>query len=106
MHDLETGETGSIGGVPEVVHAGQGGLGDVLLHPRFEDNQQVYLIYAEAGDGGSGAAVALARLVLDENGGGELEDLKVIWRQTPKRQKVWTCSDACERLQLSETRFT
>ncbi|WP_174958888.1 PQQ-dependent sugar dehydrogenase [Halopseudomonas pelagia] len=84
LHDLETGETGNIGGVPEVVHAGQGGLGDVLLHPQFEDNQQVYLSYAEAGDGGSGAAVALARLVLDENGGGELEDLKVIWRQTPK----------------------
>lgn len=84
LHDLETDETVSIGGVPEVVYAGQGGLGDVLLHPQFEDNQQIYLSYAEAGDGGSGAAVALARLVLDENGGGELEDLKVIWRQTPK----------------------
>ncbi|KAA0693589.1 PQQ-dependent sugar dehydrogenase [Halopseudomonas laoshanensis] len=84
LHDLETGDTGSIGGVPEVVHAGQGGLGDVLLHPQFEDNQQIYLSYVEAGDGGSGAAVALARLALDENGGGELEDLKVIWRQTPK----------------------
>ncbi|WOD12867.1 PQQ-dependent sugar dehydrogenase [Pseudomonas sp. NyZ704] len=84
LHDLETGETGSIGGVPEVVHAGQGGLGDVLLHPQFANNQQIYISYVEAGDGGSGAAVALARLVLDENGGGELEDLKVIWRQTPK----------------------
>lgn len=84
LHDLNTGETGSIGGVPEVVHAGQGGLGDVLLHPQFDDNQQIYISYVEAGDGGSGAAVALARLVLDENGGGELEDLKVIWRQTPK----------------------
>ncbi|MBQ0779127.1 MAG: PQQ-dependent sugar dehydrogenase [Pseudomonas sp.] len=41
LHDLETDETGSIGGVPEVVHDGRGGLGDVLLHPRFEDNQQV-----------------------------------------------------------------
>lgn len=84
LHDISTGETGSIEGVPEVVHAGQGGLGDVLLHPQFDNNQQIYISYAEAGDGGSGAAVALARLVLNENGGGELEDLRVIWRQTPK----------------------
>jgi len=84
LHNLETGETGSIEGVPEVVHAGQGGLGDVLLHPQFEENRQIYISYVEAGDGVSGAAVARARLVLDENGGGELEDLEVIWRQVPK----------------------
>jgi len=84
LHDLGTGETGNIEGVPDVVHAGQGGLGDVLLHPQFKENQQVYISYAEAGDGGSGAAVARARLVLDESGGGKLEDVNVIWRQTPK----------------------
>ena len=84
LHNLETGETGSIEGVPEVVHAGQGGLGDVLLHPQFEENRQIYISYVEAGDGVSGAAVARARLLLDENGGGELEDLEVIWRQVPK----------------------
>ncbi|HDZ55096.1 MAG TPA: PQQ-dependent sugar dehydrogenase [Pseudomonas xinjiangensis] len=84
LHDLGTGQTGNIEGVPDVVHAGQGGLGDVLLHPQFADNQQIYISYVEAGDGGSGGAVALARLALDENGGGELEDLRVIWRQTPK----------------------
>lgn len=84
LHNLKTGETGSIEGVPEVVHAGQGGLGDVLLHPRFEENRQIYISYVEAGDGVSGAAVARARLILDENVGGELEDLEVIWRQVPK----------------------
>lgn len=84
LHDLASDNTGTISGVPEVVHAGQGGLGDVLLHPQFDNNQQIYISYAEAGDGGSGAAVARARLVLDENGGGALEDLQVIWRQTPK----------------------
>ena len=84
LHNLETGETGSIEGVPEVVHAGQGGLGDVLLHPQFEENRQIYISYVEAGDGVSGAAVARARLVLNESGGGELEDLEVIWRQVPK----------------------
>ncbi len=84
LHNLNTSETGSIEGVPEVVHAGQGGLGDVLLHPQFDENRQIYISYVEAGDGVSGAAVARARLVLDESGGGELEDLEVIWRQVPK----------------------
>lgn len=84
LHDPKTGETGTVEGVPEVVHAGQGGLGDVLLHPRFEENQQVYISYVEAGEGGSGAAVARAQLVLNGNGDGELEDLEVIWRQVPK----------------------
>ena len=84
LHDLANDNTGTISGVPEVAHAGQGGLGDVLLHPQFENNQQIYISYAEAGDGGSGAAVARARLALDEDGGGTLEDLQVIWRQTPK----------------------
>lgn len=84
LYDGARDSTGTINGVPEVVHAGQGGLGDVLLHPQFDDNQYIYLSYAEAGDGGAGAAVARARLVLDDEGDGALEDLEVIWRQTPK----------------------
>src|SRR5690606_174187 len=45
----------------------------------------VYLSYAEAGEGDTaGAAVARATLVLDEAGGGSLQDLEVIWRQVPK----------------------
>ncbi|MDH5823080.1 PQQ-dependent sugar dehydrogenase [Luteimonas sp. RD2P54] len=84
LYDLERDSSGEIGGVPEVAYGGQGGLGDVVLHPDFEDNHMVYISYAEAGDGGAGAAVARARLVLDGSGGGTLEDLEVIWRQTPK----------------------
>jgi glucose/arabinose dehydrogenase len=85
LYDPKRDSTGRISGVPAVVHAGQGGLGDVILHPDFAKNHLVYLSYAEAGDGGAGAAVARARLVLDNSGAGALEDLKVIWRQTPKK---------------------
>jgi len=74
-----------ITGVPEVSYLGQGGLGDVVLHPKFADNQLVYLSYVEAGVGSTrGAAVARARLVPDERGGGALQDVEVIWRQVPK----------------------
>lgn len=72
-------------GIPEVDEGGQGGLGDVVVHPGFADNGLVYLSYAEAGEGDTrGAAVARARLMLDSEGNGRLEELAVIWRQTPK----------------------
>ena len=82
LQDVASGKRTRIERVPEVVHAGQGGFGDVVLHPQFARNGWVYLSYAEAGEGNtSGAAVARARLDLEDN---ELEDLQVIWRQVPK----------------------
>ena len=76
---------GDVGGVPKVAYGGQGGFGDVALHPRFAENGLVYLSYAEEGEGGTrGAAVARAKLALDAQGGGTLSELAVIWRQVPK----------------------
>lgn len=72
--------------VPNVDYRGQGGLGDVILHPGYPDNGLIYLSYAESGVGSTrGAAVARARLAMDEDGeGGRLENVEVIWRQNPK----------------------
>lgn len=85
MYDIARDIAGEITGVPAVAYGGQGGLGDVALHPDFDDNHLVYISYAEAGeDETAGAAVARARLVLDGSGGGSLQDLEVIWRQVPK----------------------
>lgn len=71
-------------GVPQVAYSGQGGLGDIILHPDFSMNQLLYLSFAEAGRFGTrGAAVAKARL--DQSGREpELVDLEIIWRQEPK----------------------
>jgi len=72
-------------GVPDVAYGGQGGLGDVVLHPDFATNNVVYLSYAEAGDGNTrGAAMVRATLSLNDDGGGALSDVSVIWRQDPK----------------------
>lgn len=86
LANVANGQVGQVTGVPAVAYGGQGGFGDVLLHPRFADNRWVYLSYAEAGSGGTrGAAVARATLTLDASGnGGSLSNLQVIWRQTPK----------------------
>ena len=77
------GTQDKVSGVPAVNFGGQGGLGDVVLHPAFDDNQLVYFSYAEAGDGGSGAVVARGRLQLDRSPAG-LTDVEIIWRQYPK----------------------
>jgi glucose/arabinose dehydrogenase len=73
-----------VSGVPDVDYGGQGGLGDVALHPDFTDNGLIYLSYAEAGVGGTRGA-AVMRAVLSENDrGGYLSDAEVVWRQYPK----------------------
>lgn len=71
-----------VSGVPEVDFGGQGGLGDVILHPGFSRNGMIYLSYAEAGARNRrGAAVGRGTLDLET---GSLEDFEVIWRQDPK----------------------
>lgn len=78
-------QSAAVTGLPEVDAGGQGGLGDVILHPDFARNGIVYLSYAEAGPGDTrGAAVARAVLQLDATGGGQLSSVNVIWRQVPK----------------------
>lgn len=89
--DVASGRRQPVSGVPDVKVAGQGGLGDVVVHPDFARNQRVYLSFAEAGpDGTSGAAVGYGRLLFGSAAaagapaGASLRDFKVIWRQTPK----------------------
>ena len=80
-----------VAGVPEVDYGGQGGLGDVVLHPGFERNGLVYLSFVEAGpDGTRGAAVGRGRLLFSSAAmpgapvGVRLDGFEVIWRQQPK----------------------
>jgi glucose/arabinose dehydrogenase len=68
-----------IAGVPRVQARGQGGLLDVVLHPKFAENGLVYLSFSEPGSGGAGTSVARGRL-----DGETLRDVQVIFRQSPK----------------------
>ena len=82
--NVENKQLGDVTGIPKVAHGGQGGFGDVILHPQYAANSLVYVSYAEPGEQGTaGAAVARARLTLSGNGG-RLDDFQVIWRQVPK----------------------
>ena len=69
---------------PEVDYGGQGGLGDVILHPDYENNGIIYLSYAEPGMGHvRGAAVARGRLDIGTRNS-FFKESEVIWRQDPK----------------------
>ena len=68
-------------GVPKVVNGGQGGILDVALDPAYTENNYIYVSYSESGVGGSGTAVAKAKLDIAQN---RLKDLRVILRQFPK----------------------
>jgi aldose sugar dehydrogenase len=72
-----------VAGVPKVAARNQGGLLDVLLAPDFADTGTIYFSYGEPRGGGkNGTSVARATLKLDDVGG-KLEDVKVIFQQTP-----------------------
>ena len=73
-----------VGGVPDVDYGGQGGLGDVALHPGFAGNRLVYLSYVEAGAGDTRGAAVLRGVLELADDGGTLSEIDVIWRQDPK----------------------
>lgn len=71
----------ALAGVPEVAAGGQGGLLDVVLDSGFARNRTLYFCFSEPGRGGSGTALARARLADDER---SLQDVRVIFSQKPK----------------------
>ena len=80
----QDGNKTRVAGVPDVAYGGQGGLGDVALHPNFNDNGIIYLSYVEAGVGDTRGA-AVARGALDLSGKRPaLGKIEVLWRQYPK----------------------
>jgi glucose/arabinose dehydrogenase len=81
-----------ISGVPGVHARGLAGLMDVAIHPRFSENQLVYLTYSKPGDDGVRVALARGRLtgssltdvddlfVSDLVGGGGTAASRVVFR--------------------------
>jgi glucose/arabinose dehydrogenase len=67
-------------GVPPVYHAGQGGLLDVLPHPKFIENRLVYLSYA-AGN----PSKNLTRIVRGRLENGRLADVRQIFDVRPPK---------------------
>jgi len=81
---LKNGTKVSIKGVPEVAYGGQGGMGDIILHPQYARNQTVYLSYAEEGASGTRGAVVISATLRLAATNPRLENIKVVWKQFPK----------------------
>src|SRR6478609_5696352 len=79
----QKGEKTPVDNVPAVLYQGQGGMLGVFVSPQYATDRSVYLTYAEPGEGGSGLALARAKLTTGE-GKASLDGLEVIWRQMPK----------------------
>jgi glucose/arabinose dehydrogenase len=77
--EVSNGRKQPVSGAPRVVESSQGGLLDVVLSPHFAQDGLVYLTYSEpSANGGSGLALARAKLVRDATGA-RLEGLQVLW---------------------------
>lgn len=73
-----------VAGLPAVDARNQGGLLDVTLDPAFTKNGLIYWSYAEPRDGGvNNTAVARGRLVDDGKAAPRVEDVRVVFHQTP-----------------------
>ncbi|VEL98070.1 glucose/arabinose dehydrogenase [Alteromonas sp. 76-1] len=76
----------AVTGTPNVTPRGQGGLGDVIVHPEFKTNSTIYISYIERDpkdDAYSGAVIERATLNISDSGA-NLSDREVIWHQSPK----------------------
>lgn len=81
IRDMDSGQTMDVENMPEVVAAGQGGLGDVIPGPTYADDGTIYLSWVEEIDGGATRAiVAQCRLEIDGDGA-RLSYRTTIWEQ-------------------------
>ena len=69
---------------PRVDYGGQGGLGDVVLHPDFANNGFVYLSFARPATAARAAPRSAAAGSSSKAMPPRLEGFQVIWRQEPK----------------------
>ncbi|MDC7231924.1 MAG: PQQ-dependent sugar dehydrogenase [Spirochaetales bacterium] len=81
--DLMSESRINVQGVPDAAYGGQGGLGDVILHPGFTENNVIYLSYAEKERGNNRRAAVLRAVLKIKADEAKLEEGEVIWRQTP-----------------------
>ena len=84
FHVKQDGTKTEISGVPDATVGGQGGLGDVVLHPDFGSNGFVYMSLVDSKDGGKTRGAIVVRAKLNLSDAPSLSDLELIWTQMPK----------------------
>ncbi len=73
-----------VGNVPEVYQRNQGGLLDIELHPKYEQNGWLYISYSSKEGTEKGGNTALIRAKLDNN---QLTNIEHLYKATPNTTK-------------------
>ncbi|GAA4106271.1 PQQ-dependent sugar dehydrogenase [Aquimarina addita] len=74
------GKKNTISNVPEVSNRGQGGLLDIELHPKYEENGWIYITYSSTEGSEKGSHTALIRAQLKNN---QLTSIEKLYKGTP-----------------------
>ena len=80
-----SGEQSLVSGVPKVFAGGQGGLGDVVLHPNYAKNKLVYISYINSDNAGKTRYASVIRGTLENSDKPQLKNIETIWEQKPAR---------------------
>ena len=78
-----TGSKKIVGNLPTVSVGGQGGLGDVIIHPDFALNNFIYLSFVSSNNFGFSKFAKVIRAKLNINDEPILTDITDIWEQRP-----------------------
>ena len=73
-----------ISGIPEVFAQGQGGLMDIVLHPKYQQNGWIYISYSQKAPDGVGGNTAIFRAKLKEN---KLVEQQELFKAMPNSTK-------------------
>lgn len=84
--NIHTGERAAIDGLPIMFRSKKlsAGLFDVVPHPQFSDNQQLYLVHAIGDADASGLAISIG--TLESN---QIRDVQRLFEATPKVAGKW-----------------
>lgn len=81
---FKNGERKGISNVPEVYRRGQGGLMDIVLHPKYNENGWIYFTYSSEEGDDKGGNTALMRAKLKDNA---LVEKQLLYKATPNTTK-------------------
>ena len=80
-----SGEKSLVSGTPKVFAGGQGGLGDVVLHPNYATNKLIYISYINSDNSGKTRYASVIRGTLEMSNTPQLKNIETIWKQSPAR---------------------
>ncbi|NNE15010.1 MAG: PQQ-dependent sugar dehydrogenase [Saprospiraceae bacterium] len=83
---FKEGKKTEIGGVPEVYVRGQGGLLDIELHPRYEENGWIYLSYSSQEGEEKGGMTAVTRVKLSDD---VFTNYELLYKGSPNTRKPY-----------------